>query len=151
PFALAGLLPRFYDPAAGRVTFDGQDIGRATLASLRSQVGVLMPGRILVTGTVSENISCGDQRLSAREVIEAARQSLAYDFIQSLPHGFDTVVGEHGLHLSAVEALLVGIARVLVHNPAVVIVGEVADRYDATTEDALMSALDRLAANRTLL
>jgi ABC-type multidrug transport system fused ATPase/permease subunit len=151
PFAFAGLLPRFYDPAAGRVLFDGQDIGRGTLTSLRSQVALVMPGRILVTGTITENISGGDPQVSAREVIEAARQALAYDFIQRLPHGFDTVVGEHGLHLSAVEAMLLGFARILAHNPAVAIVGESADRYDATTEDVLASAMNRVATGRTMI
>jgi ATP-binding cassette, subfamily B, bacterial len=151
PFALAGLLPRFYDPAAGRVLFDGQDIGRGTLSSLRGQVGLLLPGRILVTGTVSENISGGDPRYSAREVIEAARQARAYDFIQKLPHGFDTVVGEHGLHLSAAEAMLLGVARILIHDPAVAILGETADRYDVTTDDMLTAATGRLAAGRTLI
>ncbi|HEV2968974.1 MAG TPA: ATP-binding cassette domain-containing protein [Pirellulales bacterium] len=151
PFAVAGLLPRFYDPTAGRVLFDGQEIGRGTLASLRGHVGLLLPGRILATGTVSENISGGDPRYSAREVIEAARQALAYDFIQKLPHGFDTVVGEHGLHLSAPEAMLLGVARILIHDPAVAILGETADRYDATTEDTLNAATGRLAAGRTLI
>jgi ABC-type multidrug transport system fused ATPase/permease subunit len=110
-----------------------------------------MPGRILVTGTITENISGGDPQVSAREVIEAARQALAYDFIQRLPHGFDTVVGEHGLHLSAVEAMLLGFARILAHNPAVAIVGESADRYDATTEDVLASAMNRVATGRTMI
>jgi ATP-binding cassette subfamily B protein len=151
PFAFAGLLPRFYDPAAGRVLFDGQDIGRGTLASLRSQVALVMPGRILVTGTITENISGGGPQVSTRKVIDVARQALAYDFIQKLPHGFDTVVGEHGLHLSGAEAMLLGIARVLAHNPAVAIVGESADRYDATTEDTLASALNRAAEGRTLI
>ncbi len=151
PLALAGLLPRFYDPAAGRILFDGQDIGRGTIVSLRSQSSVVMPGRILVTGTITENIAGGDPQISAREVIESARQALAYDFIQKLPHGFDTVVGEHGMHLSAIEAWLLGIARVLVHNPAVVIVGELADRYDATTEDVLSSAMARVSQGRTLI
>ena len=151
PFAVAGLLSRFYDPTAGRVHFDGQDIGRATIASVRSLVGVLLPGQILITGTVSENIACGDTRLSARDVLDAARQSLAYDFIQKLPHGFETVVGEHGLHLSAAEAMLVGFARLLARKPAVAIVGESAERSDGAVEDMLLTALDRLGANRTLI
>ncbi len=151
PFALAGLLARFYDPTAGRVLFDGQDVSRSTIASVRSLVSVLLPGQILITGTVSENIACGDTRLSARDVLDAARQSLAYDFIQKLPHGFETVVGEHGLHLSGAEAMLVGIARLLARNPAVAIVGESAERSDGAVEDMLLTALDRLAANRTLI
>jgi ABC-type multidrug transport system fused ATPase/permease subunit len=151
PFALAGLLARFYDPTAGRVLFDGQDISWATINSVRSQVGVLLPGQVLVTGTVSENIACGDTRLSARDVLEAARQSLAYDFIQKLPHGFETVVGEHGLHLSTAEAFLIGIARLLVRKPSVAIVGESAEAVDAASDETLLTALDRLAANRTLI
>ncbi|HKD37253.1 MAG TPA: ATP-binding cassette domain-containing protein [Pirellulales bacterium] len=151
PLALAGLLPRFYDPAAGRILFDGQDIGRGTIASLRSEVSVIVPGRILVTGSITENIAGGDPQISAREVIEGARQALAYDFIHKLPHGFETVVGEHVMHLSAVEAWLLGIARILVHNPAIAIIGEIADRQDAATEDVLSSAMARVAQGRTLI
>jgi ABC-type multidrug transport system fused ATPase/permease subunit len=98
--ALVGLLPRFYDPAAGRILFDGFDIGRATLASVRAEVAVLIPERILVTGSVLENITGGDPRFSLPEVTDAARRALAYDFVQRLPHGFDTIVGEHGQHLT---------------------------------------------------
>src|SRR5262249_12287586 len=123
----------------------------ATINSVRSQVGVLLPGQVLVTGTVSENIACGDTRLSARDVLEAARQSLAYDFIQKLPHGFETVVGEHGLHLSTAEAFLIGLPRLLVRKPSVAIVGESAEAVDAASDETLLTALDRLAANRTLI
>lgn len=151
PFALAGLLARLYDPAAGRILFDGQNIDTATLSSLRSQVGIIVPGQTLVTGSVTENIACGDGRFSAREIIDAARQSLAYDFVQRLPHGFDTVVGEHGLHLSSVEAMLIGIARIMAQNPAIAVIGELSDRFDAGTEDTLATAMNRVAEGRTLV
>ncbi len=151
PFALAGLLARLYDPAAGRILFDGQNIDLATLSSIRSQVGLIVPGRILVTGSVSENIACGDARFSAPEVIDAARRALAYDFVQRLPHGFDTVIGEHGLHLSAVEAILIGIARIIAQNPAIAVIGELSDRFDPNAEDTLSTAMSRVAEGRTLV
>ena len=151
PLALAGLLPRFYDPTAGRILFDGHDIGRATLASLRAEVGVLLPDRVLVTGTVRENIACHEPRFSAVEVADAARQSLAYDVVQQLPQGFDTIVGEHGLRLSPPEQMLIGIARLMLRNPAVVIHGELTELFDPALEERLAAATSRLIAGRTVI
>ncbi len=151
PLAVAGLIGRFYDPAAGRVLFDGHDIGRVTLASLRNEVAMVMPERILITGTVTENIACGDPRFSPSDVIDAARRVLAYDFIQRLPHGFDTIVGEHGVHLTEAESILIGMARAVLRNPAVVILGESTIQYDAATEERLLEATNRLSVDRTII
>jgi subfamily B ATP-binding cassette protein MsbA len=151
PLALAGLLPRYYDPTAGRIQYDGHDIGRVTLGSLRSEVAILLPERVLVTGTVRENIACDDPRFSAIEVADAARQALVYDFVQQLPQGFDTIVGEHGFHLPAPEQILLGLARLMLHNPAVVVLGELAEVFDPMLEERLTAAIDRLAKGRTLM
>ena len=151
PLALAGLLARFYDPTAGRILFDGHDIGRATLASLRAEVGLLLPDRVLVTGTVRENIACNEPRFSAVEVADAARQSLAYDVVQQLPQGFDTIVGEHGLRLSPPEQMLIGVARLMLRNPAVVILGELTEIFDPALEERLAAATNRLIAGRTVI
>ncbi len=149
--ALTGLLPRFYDPAAGRILFDGFDIGRATLASVRAEVAVLMPERILVTGSVTENITGGDPRYSTVEVTDAARRVFAYDFVQRLPHGFDTIIGDHGQHLTVAEAMLIGMARVLLRNPAVAIIGEAPERPDSPADERLAAAMQRVAEGRTLI
>jgi ABC-type multidrug transport system fused ATPase/permease subunit len=151
PLALAGLLPRYYDPTAGRILCDGTDIGRVTLGSLRSEIAILMPERVLVTGTVRENIACDDPRFSAIEVADAARQALVYDFVQQLPQGFDTIVGDHGFHLPPPEQLLLGLARLMLHNPAVVVLGELAEVFDPLLEERLTAAIDRLAQRRTLI
>ncbi len=146
--AITGLLPRFYDPAAGRILFDGYDIGRATLASVRAEVAVLLPEKVLVTGTVTENIACGDPRFSMSEVTDAARRVLANDFIQRLPHGYDTIVGDYGQHLTRAEAMLIGMVRVIVRNPTVVILGEMEERPESPADDRLAAAMQRLAEGR---
>ncbi len=151
PVAVAGLFARLYDPAAGRILFDGQDIGLATLASLRANVALLLPDRLLVTGTVTENIACGDPRFSISQVTEAARSALAYDFIQHLPQGLDTIVGPHGQTLTLPEQMLLGLARVMLHNPAVVVLGETSEPFDPAIEEQLAAATEKAVAGRTLL
>ncbi len=151
PLAVAGLLSRFYDPTAGRILFDGKDIGRATLASLRSLVSVLLPDRMFVTGTVVENLSCGDAHISPIEVADAARQASAYEFIQRLPQGFETIIGPHGFHLSPAEQMLLGWARVVLRNPAVVILGEWKQEFDSAMGEQLAAAAERAIAGRTLI
>lgn len=151
PLAVAGLLARFYDPTAGRILFDGHDIGRTKLASLRALVTVLLPDRLLVTGTVAENLNCGESRVSPIEVADAARQAHAYEFIQRLPQGFDTIVGPHGFHLSPAEQMLLGWARVVLRNPAVVILGEWKQEFDPAMSEQLAAAAARAIAGRTVI
>jgi ATP-binding cassette, subfamily B, bacterial len=151
PLAVAGLLSRFYDPTAGRILFDGKDIGRATLASLRSLVTLLLPDRMFVTGSVAENLSCGDAHISPIEVADAARQAHAYEFIQRLPQGFETIIGPHGFHLAPAEQMLLGWARVVLRNPAVVILGEWKQEFDAAMGEPLAAAAERAIAGRTLI
>ena len=151
PLAIAGLLARFYDPTAGRILFDGKDIGRATLASVRSLVTLLLPERLLVTGTVAENLSCGDAHISPIEVADAARQAQAYEFIQQLPQGFETIIGPHGFHLSPAEQMLLGWARVVLRNPALVILGEWKEEFDPAMSDQLAAAAARAIAGRTVI
>ncbi len=150
PLAVAGLLARYYDPTAGRILFDGKDIGGATLASLRSLVTLLLPDRLLVTGTVAENLSCGDT-ISPIEVADAARQAHAYEFIQRLPQGFETIVGPHGFHLSPAEQMLLGWARVVLRNPAIVVLGEWKQEFDASMSEQLAAAAAQAIAGRTVI
>lgn len=151
PLAVAGLLSRFYDPTAGRILFDDKDIGRATIASLRSLVAVLLPDRMFVTGTVAENLNCGDSHASPIEVADAARQAHAYEFIQRLPQGFDTIIGPHGFHLSPAEQMLLGWTRVVLRNPAVIVLGEWKQEFDPAMGEPLAAAAERAIAGRTLI
>ena len=151
PLAVAGLLSRFYDPTAGRILFDDKDIGRSTLASLHSLVTLLLPDRILVTGTVAENLSCGDPHISPIEVADAARQAHAYEFIQRLPQGFETIIGPHGFHLSPAEQMILGWTRVVLRNPAVIILGEWKQEFDAAMSEQLAAAAERAIAGRTVI
>jgi len=151
PLAVAGLLSRFYDPTAGRILFDGQDIGRSTLASVRGLVTLLLPDRILVTGTVVENLNCGDPHISPIEVADAARQAHAYEFIQHLPQGFETIIGPHGFHLSPAEQMILGWTRVVLRNPAVIILGEWKQEFDSAMGEQLAAAAERAIAGRTVI
>jgi len=149
--ALACLLPRFYDPAKGTIAFDNQDLRQCTLESLRQQVVLLLQEDLLFTGSVAENIRCGDPRYSASQVTEAARGSQAYEMIQNLPQGFETIVGNHGMRLEPAEAQLIGLARVLLRKPKVVILEEPDGLFDDQTDALLEQAIARVVKGRTLI
>ena len=149
--ALVCLLPRFYDPASGSVTFDGQDIREASLESLRRQVSLVLQEDLLFTGTVAENIHCGQSHITASQVTEAARAAMAYDLIQSLPQGFETVVGSHGMRLEPSEAFLIGLARAVLRDPRVLVLEEPDGSLSTETDELLEQAIDRVAQGRTLI
>lgn len=151
PVALAYLLPRFYDPYHGQVLFDRKDIRYATLGSLRSQTALVMQEGLLFTGTVAENISCGDETYSHAQIIEAAKRVRAYDFVQRLPQGFFTVVGEHGMRLNNSQQVRIGLARALLRDPTLVILEEPPDEMDGPTAELFDQAVHEIAERRTLL
>lgn len=149
--ALTYLLPRFIEPQSGRVLIDGEDLAFVTLESLRAEsifVGGMDP---LFTGTVSENISCGDPRFLLQHVTEAAKQVHAHQFINKLSQGYETVLGEHGESLDAGQTFLLGLARALVRDPAILIIEEPAERLDDDTKSLLDDTYARLAKDRTLI
>lgn len=149
--ALTYLLPRFIEPQSGRVLIDGEDLAFVTLESLRAEaifVGGMDP---FFTGTVSENISCGDPRFTLQHITEAAKQVHAHQFISKLPQGYETVLGEHGESLDAAQTFLLGLARALVRNPALLIIEEPTERLDDDTKSLLDDAYTRLAKDRTLI
>jgi ABC-type multidrug transport system fused ATPase/permease subunit len=148
---LAGLFVRLYDPAAGRVLYDGSDIRQATLDTLRSRAAMVAPAGMLFTGPVAENISCGDERFGLPQVQEAARRARAYDFIQRLPQGFSSVIGEHGLRLDVGQAFRVALARALVREPSVLVIDEPDDSLDESTAIEIDTALREAADSRTLI
>ncbi|MEQ8791281.1 MAG: ABC transporter ATP-binding protein [Pirellulaceae bacterium] len=151
PPALAGLFVRLYDPAAGRILFDGRDIRQATLDSLRSRAAMAAPSGMLFTGSVMENISCGDERFDADKVRKAAQQARALAFIERLPQGFSSVIGEHGLHLDVGQAFRIALARALVRDPSLLVIEEPDGHLDETTAADITAALHDAEVGRTVV
>ncbi len=149
--ALAALVPRFLEPQAGRILFDGEDIAWGTLESIRAEAIYVGGDDPCFTGTVNENISCGDARYGLPEVMEAAKLVHAHQFIQRLPQGYETPLGEHGEQLDAGQTFCLGLARAIIRNPAVLVIEEPSETLDAATKDALDDAYSRIATNRTVL
>jgi subfamily B ATP-binding cassette protein MsbA len=148
---LASLVPRFYDPKRGAVLFDGVDIRRATLSSLRGQIGLVTQETILFNDTVRNNIAYGLERVSEEELNRAAEAARARDFIEALPDGFDTVIGERGARLSGGQQQRIAIARAILKNPPILVLDEATSSLDAESEALLSQAIENLMANRTTL
>lgn len=151
PLALSYLLPRFYDPYTGQVLLDRKDVRYAMLASVRLQTALVMREALLFTGTVAENISCGDDQFSQLQITEIAKRVRAYDFVQRLPQGFNTVVGEHGMRLTNSQQVRIGLARALLRDPTLVILEEPPDEMDIPTAELLDQAIEALADKRTMI
>jgi ABC-type multidrug transport system fused ATPase/permease subunit len=149
--ALAGLLARLYDPAAGRVLFDGHNIASATLDTIRGQSLIVPAEGMLFEGTVQENISLGDAGFTTLQVTDAAKQARANNFVVDLPRGFSTKVGGDGLPLDVSQSFRIGLARALLRNPSVLIVEEPPDIFDADTSTLLDEALRLAAQDRTMI
>ena len=148
---LARLLFRFYDVNAGSIRIDGQDIRHVTQDSLRAAIGVVPQDTVLFNDSIYYNIAYGRPDASREEVVEAARAAHILHFIESLPQGWDTVVGERGLKLSGGEKQRVAIARTLLKNPAILILDEATSALDTKTEKAIQAELLEIARSRTSL
>lgn len=148
---IANLLLRFYDPLLGSVRIDGIDIRRFTLASLRQQFAVVLQESILFDTTIRENIAYGKLDASDEEIIEAAKAANAHHFIESLPNGYDTVVGERGSMLSGGQQQRIAIARAMVRDAPIVILDEPMTGLDQENEAAVRIALHQLIRSRTCL
>jgi ATP-binding cassette subfamily B protein len=146
---IINLIPRFYDVTAGRVTVDGQDVRAVTMSSLRSQIGIVLQESTLFSGTIRENIAYGRPAASLAEVEAAARAAQAHAFIDALPQGYDTVVGERGVGLSGGQRQRVAIARALLMDPAILIMDDSTSAVDAETEYQIQQALAGLRRGRT--
>jgi ATP-binding cassette subfamily B protein len=148
---ISRLLFRFYDVTGGRILIDGQDIRNVTQDSLRAAIGVVPQDTVLFNDTIRYNIAYGRPDASEEEVEQAARRAQVHDFVQSLPEGYDTRVGERGLKLSGGEKQRVAIARTILKDPRILILDEATSALDSRTEQEIQSALRAVANRRTTL
>ena len=146
---LANLIPRFFDINGGRILIDGHDIREVSLASLRRQIAVVTQQTILFNDTIRNNISYGDPDRTEDEVREAARAAHALDFIEALPQGFETQIGESGVRLSGGERQRLSIARALLKNAPILVLDEATSALDTESEREVQKALDNLMKDRT--
>ncbi|MDQ2634109.1 MAG: ABC transporter ATP-binding protein/permease [Pseudomonadota bacterium] len=148
---LVSLLPRFYEATAGRITIDGIDIRDMTLASLRSQIGVVQQDVFLFGGTIRDNIAYGRLGASEADIVEAARMAHLDTMIAALPAGLDTVIGERGVKLSGGQKQRLSIARIFLKNPPILILDEATSSLDTVTEREIQRSLAELSRGRTTL
>jgi ATP-binding cassette subfamily B protein len=146
---IAHLIPRFYDVSSGRITIDNTDIRDVILASLRRNIGLVQQDVFLFSATIKDNISYGVVNASMEQIIAATKAAQLHTFIQSLPDGYDTWVGERGITLSGGEKQRVAIARTLLINPGILILDDSTSSVDAETEKLIRDALDKLIKRRT--
>ncbi|HET7871092.1 MAG TPA: ABC transporter ATP-binding protein [Terriglobales bacterium] len=147
---LVQLLPRFFDVTSGAIRIDGHDLRNVTLESLRAQIGIVTQETILFNDTVRNNIAYGQPDVTQESVIEAAKAALAHDFIQRLPEGYDTMIGERGLRLSGGERQRIAIARALLKNAPILVLDEATSALDTESEALVQSALHNLMSGRTV-
>lgn len=148
---LANLIPRFYDPDSGRILIDGNDIRNATLFSLRNQIGMVTQNIVTFNDTVAANIAYGDPRANMEEIIDAAKRSFVHEFIEPLPKGYDTVIGEQSTGFSGGQLQRIVIARAILKNPAILIFDEATSQVDAESEAKIHKAIEEIMRGRTSL
>jgi ATP-binding cassette subfamily B protein len=148
---IARLLYRFYDPSAGRITIDGQDIAHVRQDSLRSAIGIVPQDTVLFNDTIGYNIGYGRASASETDIKAAARGAAIDRFIETLPEGYESMVGERGLKLSGGEKQRVAIARTLLKNPPILVLDEATSALDSRTEQAIQETLDQVAESRTTI
>jgi len=148
---IARLLFRFYDPWSGRILIDGQDISQVEQKSLRAAIGIVPQDSVLFNDTIGYNIAYGREGAGEEEIVRAARDAAILPFIEALPDGFETEVGERGLKLSGGEKQRVAIARALLKDPPILLLDEATSALDSRTEQGILATLDRVSEHRTTL
>ena len=146
---LINLIARFYDPAAGEVRVDGRDVRGVSIESLRRQIGIVLQDNVLFSGTLEDNIRYGRPDATREQVLEAARAANALEFIDRLPDGFSTVVGERGAKLSGGQRQRVAIARAILKDPRILIFDEATSALDTQSERLIQEAMERMMKDRT--
>ncbi|MCG3180650.1 MAG: Vitamin B12 import ATP-binding protein BtuD [Phycisphaerae bacterium] len=146
---LLSLLPRFYRPSGGQITWDGQDLQRINLRSLRRQIGLVTQDAVIFADTVANNIRYGNPRVTREQVVAAAKQAFADEFIVEMPQGYDTIIGEHGTTLSGGQRQRLALARAILRNPSVLILDEAMSQVDAESELKIQRVLDKFLVGRT--
>jgi len=150
--SLVNLIPRFYEPTAGRILLDGHDIDALTLANLRSHIALVSQDITLFDDTVAANIAYGAMARAPRDAVEkAALAAHAIDFIRALPQGFDTIVGENGIRLSGGQRQRLAIARAILKNAPILILDEATSALDSESERQVQAAVDTLMRGRTTI
>ncbi len=148
---LVNLIPRFYDPTEGRIEVNGIDLRELKLKPYRKRIGVVSQDIVLFRGTIRENIAVGKPEASFEEIVEAAKVANIHDFIESLPKGYDTLIGEGGIQLSGGQKQRIAIARAVLKNPDILILDEATSALDSETEIAVQKALDEKFKDKILI
>ncbi|MFN8494275.1 MAG: ABC transporter ATP-binding protein [Caldilineaceae bacterium] len=146
---ITNLIPRFYDPSEGRVLVDGVDIRRLQLKNLRSHIGIVLQEPFLFNATIAENIAYGRPEAPMEEIVAAAKAASAHDFIEAMPKGYETMVGERGVTLSGGQKQRLAIARALLYDPRILILDDSTSSVDTETEHLIQQALSVLMKGRT--
>jgi ABC-type multidrug transport system fused ATPase/permease subunit len=148
---LVNMVPRFYDPVSGSIKVDGHDLKEVKLRSLRTQIGTVIQESVLFGGTIDDNIRCGNPTATDEEVLRASKLANAHEFIERMPDGYQTEVGERGLRLSGGQRQRIAIARALLRDPRILILDEYTSGIDAESENLIADAIARAMEGRTCL
>ncbi len=148
---ICSMLPRFYDPASGEIRINGRNISRYTLSSLRQQIGIVQQDVFMFAATLRENIKYGNMEATDADIMEAVEHAQLKEFVDGLPHGLDTLVGERGTKLSGGQKQRVSIARMFLKNPPIIILDEATSALDVETENKIQAAFKKLSEGRTSL
>jgi len=148
---LVNLIPRFYDVTQGQIVIDNHDVRTISLRSLRANIGLVTQQTILFNDTIKYNISYGNQEKTDQEIISAAKAANAHQFIENLPQGYDTIIGEQGVRVSGGEKQRLTIARAILKNAPILILDEATSSLDSESEKAVQKALENLMVNRTTI